>query len=82
MLILSAMNEAVQRAAKKLGGVAAMAQLTQVSKTAVYQWISGDRPVPAARAPIIEQATGERCEELCPSVPWSILRVKCKCGDE
>lgn len=76
---MSAMNEAMRRAADKLGGVAAMATLLDVSKAAIYQWINSDRPVPAERAPVIEHATGEKCEELCPSVPWALIRVKCGC---
>lgn len=74
-------NEAMQRAAQKAGGAAALAALTHVSRAAVYQWINGERPVPASRAPVIEQATGERCEDLCPSVPWALIR-KCDCGSD
>lgn len=73
------MNEAMHRAVKKIGGVAAVAALTHVTKSAVYQWMKGERPVPAERAPVIENASGEPCEELCPAVPWALIRRKCNC---
>jgi DNA-binding transcriptional regulator YdaS (Cro superfamily) len=30
--------------------------------------------VPAEHCPAIERATGVRCEELRPDVPWEVLR--------
>jgi DNA-binding transcriptional regulator YdaS (Cro superfamily) len=65
----------IQRAAEVAGGAAELARVADVSIQAAYQWINGKRPVPAERAPLIEKATGIRCEELCPGVPWSIVRV-------
>ena len=77
--LIGVMNLAVRRAADKLGGVTALAELLAVSNAAVYQWINSDRPVPAERAPVIEHATGEKCEELCPAVPWALIRGRCSC---
>lgn len=65
----------IQRAAKALGGAAELARVADVSVQAAYQWINGNRPVPAERAPLIERASGVRCEELCPGVPWDIVRA-------
>jgi DNA-binding transcriptional regulator YdaS (Cro superfamily) len=65
---------AVQRAARIIGGPAALARACDVTVQAAYQWIAGTRPVPAERAPLIEQATGVPCEEICPNVPWDIVR--------
>lgn len=68
----------IQRAAKILGGAAELAHAAGVSIQAAYQWINGKRPVPAERAPLIERATGVPCEELCPAVPWDIVRAQVK----
>ena len=65
----------IQRAAAAVGGPAELARVCGVSVQAAYQWINGHRPVPAERAPLIEQASGIRCEELCPAVPWQIVRA-------
>jgi DNA-binding transcriptional regulator YdaS (Cro superfamily) len=65
----------IQRAAKAVGGAAELARISEVSVQAAYQWISGARPVPAERAPLIERASGVPCEELCPGVPWDIVRA-------
>ena len=64
----------IQRASETLGGAAALAKVAQVSVQAAYQWINGERPVPASRAPLIERATGILSEELCPGVPWALIR--------
>ena len=65
---------AVRRAANLVGGAAALAAIAGVSIAAVYQWINGRRPVPAERAPLIERASGVPCEQLCPAVPWVLVR--------
>lgn len=71
----STMKEtAIQRAARILGGASGLADAAGVSIQAAYQWINGDRPVPATRAPLIEKATGVLCEDLCPGVPWALIR--------
>lgn len=65
----------IQRAADVLGGASELARVCGVSVQAAYQWINGARPVPAERAPLIERATGVRCEDICPGVPWDIVRA-------
>lgn len=67
---------AIKKACELVGGAAKLAVLADVSLTAVYQWLAGDRPVPAERAPLIERATNGkvRADELCPKVPWDIVR--------
>lgn len=66
----------IQRAVDLVGGVRALATATGVQVQVVYQWLAGDRPVPAERAPLIEQATDGRvtAEDVCPKVPWEIIR--------
>jgi DNA-binding transcriptional regulator YdaS (Cro superfamily) len=71
----------IQRAAKIAGGAAELARIADVSVQAAYQWINGNRPVPAERAPLIERSTGVRCEELCPGVPWDIIRAEAPASD-
>lgn len=68
----------IQRATAIIGGAAKMADLTGVTKGAVYQWLAGERPVPATRAPVIEHACGGAvtADELCPGVPWSLVRKR------
>lgn len=69
-------NNEVQRAADIAGGVQELAEIAGVSVAAVYQWIKGERPVPATKAPLIEKATGVPAEKLCPAVPWEIIRAQ------
>lgn len=59
-----------------VGGKAALARALGVTPAAVFHWATGRRPVPAARCPSIERATGGavRCEELRADVDWSYLR--------
>lgn len=79
MLTICSVNDIaltpIKRAAQIAGGAAEIAKIADVSIQAAYQWINGNRPVPAERAPLIERATGVRCEELCPGVPWDIIRT-------
>ncbi len=65
-------TEAMEEAARIVGGKAALATLLDISAPTVSQWCSGSRPVPAERALQIETATtGQvRREALCPSFPW------------
>lgn len=64
-------------ACKIVGSQARLAKLIGVSPSAVNQWISGVRPVPAERCPAIERATNGdvRCEDLRPDVDWGVLRT-------
>jgi DNA-binding transcriptional regulator YdaS (Cro superfamily) len=74
LLIIGVMKEtAARRASEKLGGAARLAEVAGVSIQAAYQWINGDRPVPAERAPLIAAASGVPVEELCPAVPWHLV---------
>ncbi len=70
--------EAIRQAADQVGGVTEMAKKLGVSTQAVYQWIRGERQVPAERCPQIERLTagGIRCEQIRPDVEWSVLREK------
>lgn len=65
----------IQRAARIAGGASKLAEIVGCSKQQVGQWLTGARPVPAERAPVIEQATGIPCEELCGAVPWGLVRA-------
>jgi len=42
-----------------------------VTPQAVSQWVTGNRPVPAAHAPKIERLTNVRCEVLRPDLTWT-----------
>lgn len=59
---------------KKMGGQSAMSMILQVSRQSVNHYhLSGQR-VPQAWCPLIEEATGIRCEKLRPDVAWHVLR--------
>lgn len=70
------LHHPLDKAAIKFGSGAALARELGVSRGALNQWKLGGREVPAKHAPVIEKLTGIRCEDLCPSVPWSIIRRK------
>ena len=68
---------AIQRAATAVGGKARLAELLNVTRGAVTNWIA--RGVPAERAPDIEQLSRSHgdpvtCEQLCPEVNWHVVR--------
>lgn len=67
-------TEAIELAAKLVGGKAALAGSLKVSPPTVSQWSSGSRPVPAERALQIEELTKGRVrrEVLCPTFPWKV----------
>ena len=73
-------KEALKRAAKLLGGQAALASACGFNdRRHVWPWFATDRRIPAEHCPSIERATlalGEpvRCEELRPDVAWDVLR--------
>ena len=52
---MSAKN--IAKAVEIAGSQTALADLLGVSKVAVNQWLSGERPVPAGRCIAIEEAT-------------------------
>nr|MBF0684263.1 helix-turn-helix domain-containing protein [Pseudomonas sp.] len=64
----------LEEAARIFGSEAALARELNVSRGALNQWKRPGRQVPAEHCPRIEQLTGVRCELLCPSVDWSVLR--------
>lgn len=78
--------QAVWRAIKAFGTQEAMAAEIGVEQATVSAWGRGDRPVPAARCPMIERKTRElakkrakpdlvvTCEELRPDMDWAALR--------
>ena len=61
------MDTPFELACKAKGGLSALAASIGRSKQAVNHYKSG---VPEDMAPLIEQQTGVRCEELCPHVVW------------
>jgi DNA-binding transcriptional regulator YdaS (Cro superfamily) len=73
-------KEALRRAAKVLGGQAAVAQLLgYADRRGVWPYFNTARPFPAEHCPAIERATREKgeavlCEELRPDVDWGYLR--------
>lgn len=73
-------KDALRRAAKVLGGQAALAVAIGYSdRRHVWPWFNTDRQIPAEHCPAIERATRElgqvvTCEELRPDVPWGVLR--------
>lgn len=77
---LAAEKAALTRAAKVLGGQAALAAAIGFSdRRHVWPWFNTDRRIPAEHCPAIERATraaGEpvTCEELRPDVAWGVLR--------
>lgn len=69
--------EALERAIRKLGSQAALAEQLNVRQSHVAMW-KHRRSVPAEYCPLIERAThGEvRCEDLRPDVAWDVLRAQ------
>jgi len=77
---------ALERAARVLGGQAALASLLgYADRRNVTPWFKTSRAFPAEYCPVVERATREKhrqdpeatvvtCEELRPDVPWSVLR--------
>lgn len=67
-LNIRAMNEAVNRACKLVGGVGRLATLVGVAPPTVTQWTNGARPVSPKKAVRIEVATDGRVtrQQLCP----------------
>lgn len=67
---------AISRACEVAGSQARLAARLGVSASAVFQVKAGARPCPPRWAPLIEQITlgRVRAEELCPEVPWEIIR--------
>jgi DNA-binding transcriptional regulator YdaS (Cro superfamily) len=80
-------RHALERAAKALGGQAAVASACGFTdRRNVFPWFSTNRRVPAERCPAIERATRAKasaendpalvvtCEELRPDIDWRVLR--------
>ncbi|MHB9798455.1 Cro/CI family transcriptional regulator [Pseudomonas sp. MT3] len=65
----------MEAAARIVGGKAKLARLLGVRAPTVSQWCSGLRPVPAARAALIEELAGGQVSraDLCPEFPWQKL---------
>ena len=64
----------LEAAAQIYGSEASLARALGVTRGALNQWKKPGRQVPAEHCPKIEKLTGVRCELLCPSVDWSIVR--------
>jgi DNA-binding transcriptional regulator YdaS (Cro superfamily) len=60
-----------ERACEEAGGKAALAKAIGRSKQAINHY---RKRVPAHICPLIERATGVRCEELRPDIEWGVLR--------
>jgi DNA-binding transcriptional regulator YdaS (Cro superfamily) len=56
--------------------VAQFAARIGVAQSTVSMWRARGR-VPAENCPAIERETGVRCERLCPTTPWEVLRLQC-----
>lgn len=69
-------RSALKKAVKIANGQAALAaKITPpVRQQHVWNWLNTTDSIPAQYCPSIEGATGVRCEELCPDVPWHFLR--------
>lgn len=67
----------ITTAVELLGGVTALARRFGVTPPTVHQWLSGKRPIPAERCPVIERLTHHvvTCEQLRPDVEWGVLRT-------
>jgi DNA-binding transcriptional regulator YdaS (Cro superfamily) len=71
---------ALHRAARVLGGQAALASLLgYADRRGVWPYFNTDRRFPAEHCPAVERATRAKgevvtCEELCPGVDWAVLR--------
>lgn len=63
----------LERAIDIAHGVSALASAIGVSANAPSMWKTRGN-VPAEHCPAIERATGVRCEDLRPDVPWEVLR--------
>lgn len=69
--------DALDRAIEIAGGQKALGAACGVWQSAVSNWkVRGS--VPAEYCPLIERATGVRCEELRPDVEWSVVRGTAK----
>ena len=77
-------KEALHRAAKVLGGQAAMAELLGYKdRRGVWPYFSTEREFPAEHCPDVEDATRAKgevvtCEELRPDVKWGVLREQAR----
>lgn len=65
----------LDRAIEKAGSVAALASAIHVATSAPSMWKKRGN-VPAEHCPAIERATGVRCEDLRPDIPWCVLRLQ------
>lgn len=66
MLLMSTPREALERAAKAVGGFAQLADLLMVSRQAVYKWLETN--VPPKRCADVERLTGVPREHLRPDI--------------
>lgn len=75
--VMSTQTTHVDKAIKAAGSQAALAKALGVHASMPSQWLSGHRPVPAARCPAIEKITNGtvRCEDLRPDIDWSYIRA-------
>lgn len=67
-------HEPLSRACEIVGGQAALARILKVTPVSVHDWVHLKRPLPSEHCPLIEEATGIRCEELLPTFRWDVLR--------
>jgi DNA-binding transcriptional regulator YdaS (Cro superfamily) len=66
----------LELAVELAGGPVALARELGIAYQSVQHWRKVGGLVPATQAPLIESLTGGRvrCEEICPSVRWDLIR--------
>jgi DNA-binding transcriptional regulator YdaS (Cro superfamily) len=84
--LLTPEKAALHRAARVLGGQAAMAEvLGYRDRRGVWPYFNTTRDFPAEHCPTVERATREKgepviCEELRPDVDWAYVRAQAAKG--
>lgn len=66
-------SKAFEKAVNLAGTKKELARLAGVKPQTLHQWINGTRPVPPARAILIEKGLDSKVKKewLCPDFPWS-----------
>ena len=79
-----ALQEAIAKAGSQTALASALSTATgeKVETGHIYYWLNTATEVPAKWAPPIERHTGVRCELLCPSVDWAVLRQQAASPDD
>ena len=72
---MASMDTPLQKAIDISGSQTALARSLGLRVQVVHNWIKRGS-VPPRYAPGIEAATGVLAEDLCPDVPWHVIRGK------